>query len=156
VPSDIFGEVLIPVAKIVLEGKEEIGVEVIVDIRAVISIFPESICDLLGLDFDDGRGASVRTAAGEIAVGYLSKKDSRVQIASLAPKYAGRKTALHLFRNTKKSRERLLFAESPGDTLNEPFKLIYELFNGFCPILYCFSRQNSLVKVLVEIIRLQK
>lgn len=65
VRSDIFGEVLIPVAKIFLRGREEIGVDVIVDSGAVISIFPRSLCELLGLVFEDGRRASVRSATGE-------------------------------------------------------------------------------------------
>jgi len=65
VRSDIFGVASIPVAKIILQGREEIAVDVIVDSGAVISIFPRSLCDLLGLDFDEGKGASVRTATGE-------------------------------------------------------------------------------------------
>lgn len=65
VRSDIFGEVLIPVAKIFLRGREEIGVDVVVDSGAVISIFPRSLCELLGLVFEDGRRASVRSATGE-------------------------------------------------------------------------------------------
>lgn len=65
VQSDILGEVSIPVAKIFLQGREEIGVDVIVDSGAVISIFPRSLCDLLGLNFEEGKGASVRTATGE-------------------------------------------------------------------------------------------
>jgi len=65
VQSDILGEVSIPVAKIFLHGREEIGVDVIVDSGAVISIFPRSLCDLLGLNFEEGKGASVRTATGE-------------------------------------------------------------------------------------------
>lgn len=65
VRSDIFGEVLIPVAKIFLRGQEEIGVDVVVDSGAVISIFPRSLCELLGLVFEDGRRASVRSATGE-------------------------------------------------------------------------------------------
>jgi len=63
--SDVFGEVLIPVAKIFLCGIEEIGVDVVVDSGAVISIFPRSLCDLLGLVFEDGRRASVMSATGE-------------------------------------------------------------------------------------------
>ena len=65
VRSDVFGEVSIPVAKIFLQGKEEVGVDVIVDTGAVISVFPKSLCDLLGLNFEEGRGTSVRTATGE-------------------------------------------------------------------------------------------
>jgi len=65
VRSDIFGEVLIPVAKIFLRGREEIGVDVVVDSGAVISIFPRSLWELLGLVFEDGRRASVRSATGE-------------------------------------------------------------------------------------------
>ncbi len=65
VHSDILGDVSIPVAKIFLQGKEEIGIDVIVDSGAVISIFPKSLCILLGLNFEDGRGTSVRTATGE-------------------------------------------------------------------------------------------
>lgn len=65
VRSEVFGEVLIPAAKIFLRGREEIGIDVVVDSGAVISIFPRSLCDLLGLIFEDGRGASVRTATGE-------------------------------------------------------------------------------------------
>ena len=65
VRSDIFGVASIPVAEIILQGREEIAVDVIVDSGAVISIFPRSLCDLLGLDFDEGKGASVRTATGE-------------------------------------------------------------------------------------------
>lgn len=65
VHSDTFGEVSIPVAKIFLQGREEIGVDVIVDSGAVTSIFPKSLCDLLGLNFEEGGEASVRTATGE-------------------------------------------------------------------------------------------
>ena len=65
VRSDIFGEVSIPVAKIFLQGREEIAVDVVVDSGAVISIFPKSLCDLLGLNFEKGGGACVRTATGE-------------------------------------------------------------------------------------------
>lgn len=63
--SDVFGEVSIPVAKIFLQDREEIGVDVIVDSGAVISIFPRSLCALLGLNFEEGRRAFVRTASGE-------------------------------------------------------------------------------------------
>jgi len=65
VRSDVFGEVLIPVAKIFLRGREEIGVDVVVDSGAVVSIFPRSLCDLIGLVFEDGKRASVRSATGE-------------------------------------------------------------------------------------------
>ena len=65
VRSDVFGEVLIPVAKIFLRGREEIGIDVIVDSGAVVSIFPRSLCDLIGLVFEDGKRASVRSATGE-------------------------------------------------------------------------------------------
>jgi len=65
VHSDTFREVLIPVAKIFLQGREEIGVDVIVDSGAVISMFPKSLCDLLALNFEEGEGASVRTATGQ-------------------------------------------------------------------------------------------
>lgn len=65
VRSEVFGKVLIPVAKVFLVGREEIGVNVLVDSGAVISIFPKSLCDLLGLIFEEGRGASVKTATGE-------------------------------------------------------------------------------------------
>lgn len=65
VRSDIFGKVSIPVAKIVLQGVDEIGVDVIVDSGAVVSIFPRSLCDLLGLNFEKGVDTSVRTATGE-------------------------------------------------------------------------------------------
>jgi len=65
VRSDSFGEVSIPVVKVFLIGKEEIGVDVIVDSGAVISIFPKSLCNILGLIFDEGREASVRSATGE-------------------------------------------------------------------------------------------
>jgi len=40
-------------------------VDVVVDSGAVISIFSKSFCDLIGLSFEEGRGASVRTATGE-------------------------------------------------------------------------------------------
>jgi hypothetical protein len=65
VRSEIFGEVLIPIAKAFLVGRKEIGVDVLVDSGAVISIFPESLCDLLGLTFEEGKRASVKTATGE-------------------------------------------------------------------------------------------
>ena len=65
VRSDIFGEVLIPVVKIFLSGIEEIAVDAIVDSGAVVSIFPRSLCGLLGLVFEDGTKASVRSATGE-------------------------------------------------------------------------------------------
>jgi len=31
----------------------------------VIYIFPKRLCDLIGLNFEEGKGASVRTATGE-------------------------------------------------------------------------------------------
>lgn len=65
VRSDIFGKVSIPMAKIILQGVDEIGVDVIVDSGAVVSIFPRSLCNLLGLNFEKGVDASVRTATGE-------------------------------------------------------------------------------------------
>jgi len=40
-------------------------VDVVVDSGAVISMFPKSVCDLIGLNFEEGKGASVRTATGE-------------------------------------------------------------------------------------------
>lgn len=46
-------------------GRKEIGVDVLVDSGAVISIFPKSLCDLLGLTFEDSKRASVKTATGE-------------------------------------------------------------------------------------------
>lgn len=63
--SKTFGDVLIPVVKISLIGRREVGVDALVDSGAVISIFPRSLCDLLGLVFEDGKRASVRTATGE-------------------------------------------------------------------------------------------
>ena len=63
--SDIFGEVKIPVAKIFLKGGEEIGVDAIVDSGAIVSIFPKSLSEILGLNFEKGKKASVRTATGE-------------------------------------------------------------------------------------------
>jgi len=64
--TETFGEVKIPVAKIFLQGKqEETAVDVIVDTGAVVSIFPKSLCDILGLDFEKGQLSYVKTATGE-------------------------------------------------------------------------------------------
>jgi len=66
IQTETFGEVTIPVAKILLQGKqEETAIDVIVDTGAVISIFPKSLCDILGLDFEKGQQSYVKTATGE-------------------------------------------------------------------------------------------
>jgi len=66
IQTETFGEVTIPVAKIFLQGKqEETAIDVIVDTGAVISIFPKSLCDILGLDFEKGQQSYVKTATGE-------------------------------------------------------------------------------------------
>jgi len=64
--SETLGEVTIPIAKIFLQGKqEETAIDVIVDTGAVISIFPKSLCDILGVNFKKGKKAYVKTATGE-------------------------------------------------------------------------------------------
>ncbi len=63
--SNIFGEIIIPVAKVLLSAKEEIALDAIVDSGAVISIFPRSVCELIGLNFEGGKEARVKTATGE-------------------------------------------------------------------------------------------
>jgi len=65
VHSNIFGRVSIPVAKIFLQNKNEIAVDVIIDSGAVISIFPRSLSDILCLSFEEGEKGKVRTASGE-------------------------------------------------------------------------------------------
>jgi len=66
IQTETFGKVTIPVAKIFLQGKrEETAIDVIVDTGAVISIFPKSLCDILGLDFEKGQQSYVKTAIGE-------------------------------------------------------------------------------------------
>jgi predicted aspartyl protease len=66
IQTETFGEVTIPVAKIFLKGKqEETAIDVIVDTGAVISIFPKSLCDIIGLDFEKGQQSYVKTATGE-------------------------------------------------------------------------------------------
>lgn len=47
--SKVFGEVKIPVIKIFLRNGKEIGVDAIIDSGAVISVFPRSICDVIGI-----------------------------------------------------------------------------------------------------------
>jgi len=66
IQTETFGRVTIPVAKIFLQGRRrETAIDVIVDTGAVISIFPKSLCDILGLDFERGQQSYVRTATGE-------------------------------------------------------------------------------------------
>lgn len=65
VKSEDFGEVKIPVIKIFLSGETEIGIDAILDSGAIISVFPSSICTLIGLNFEGGKKTSVRTATGE-------------------------------------------------------------------------------------------
>jgi len=66
IDTETFGKVTIPVAKIFLQGKkEETAIDVIVDTGAVISIFPKSLCDVLGLVFENGQLSYVKTATSE-------------------------------------------------------------------------------------------
>jgi len=66
VASEIFGEVKIPVVKLFLRNaKGEIGVDAIIDSGAVISVFPRSICDIIGTDFEEGEKVSIKTTTGE-------------------------------------------------------------------------------------------
>jgi hypothetical protein len=66
IDTEAFGTVTIPVAKLFLQGKkEETAIDVIVDTGAVLSIFPKSLCDILGISFEDGQQSYVRTATGE-------------------------------------------------------------------------------------------
>ncbi|HKZ93268.1 MAG TPA: hypothetical protein VJ249_01640 [Candidatus Bathyarchaeia archaeon] len=66
IDTETFGKVTIPVAKIFLQGKqEEAAIDVIVDTGAVISIFPKSLCDVLGIVFESGQLSYVKTATSE-------------------------------------------------------------------------------------------
>jgi len=66
IDTDAFGKVTIPVAKIFLQGEqEETAIDVIVDTGAVISIFPKSLCDILGIVFENGQLSYVKTATSE-------------------------------------------------------------------------------------------
>jgi len=66
IETEAFGKVTIPVAKIFLQGKqEETAIDVIVDTGAVISIFPKSLCDILGIAFESGQQSYVKTATSE-------------------------------------------------------------------------------------------
>ena len=72
VTSKVFGEVKIPVIKVFLCDGKEIGIDAILDSGAVISVFPRSICDVIGINFEKGEKASIRTATGEeIAISVL-------------------------------------------------------------------------------------
>ena len=51
VKSRDLGEVVIPIAKILLYGSKAVSLDVIVDSGAVISLFPKSVCSLIGLEF---------------------------------------------------------------------------------------------------------
>ncbi|MEA2090325.1 MAG: hypothetical protein U9O89_06180 [Thermoproteota archaeon] len=88
VQSDIFGKVLIPAAKIFLRGQEEIGIDVVVDSGAVISIFPRSLSDLLNLVFDDGKTASVKSATGEEIHIRIHRVGMRIGDFSFHPRVA--------------------------------------------------------------------
>lgn len=88
VHSEILGTIFIPVAKIFLRRKEEIGVDVVVDSGAVISIFPRSLCDLLGLVFDNAQRGSVRSATGEEIFIRIHKITMRIGDFSLHPRVA--------------------------------------------------------------------
>jgi hypothetical protein len=81
--SEIFGEILIPVAKIFLSAKKEIGLDVIVDSGAVISIFPKSICELIGLNYEEGKEARVKTVTGEDFTIRIHKVEVRIGVFSL-------------------------------------------------------------------------
>jgi len=62
---EVLGEVVVPIVEAVLENTATIKVCAIMDTGAPISIFPKSICELLGLRYEDGKETSLRSATGE-------------------------------------------------------------------------------------------
>ena len=62
---NVFGEIKIPSVELILKGIKEVRLYAIIDSGAVISVFPKSICDLLGLEYEKGKEFSLISAAHE-------------------------------------------------------------------------------------------
>jgi predicted aspartyl protease len=62
---EVFGEIKIPSVELILKNMKEVRIYAIVDSGAVISLFPKSICDLLGLKYEEGKKASLISATCE-------------------------------------------------------------------------------------------
>jgi hypothetical protein len=54
-----FGKIKIPSVELTLKATREVKLYAIVDSGAVISLFPRSVCDLLGLKYEAGMKASL-------------------------------------------------------------------------------------------------
>ena len=66
VKSEEFGVVYYPIAKIKVKAIEDwIDIDVVVDSGAVITLFPRTLCSLIGLNFEDGRKTLLRSVAHE-------------------------------------------------------------------------------------------
>jgi len=61
----VFGRIKIPLITLILRHARSVKLYALVDSGAVISIFPKSICDLLGLMYESGEKASLFTATRE-------------------------------------------------------------------------------------------
>lgn len=61
----VFGQIKIPLITLTLKNTKSVKLYAMVDSGAVISIFPKSVCDLLGLKYEDGEGASLFSATRE-------------------------------------------------------------------------------------------
>ena len=66
-PSRVFGEVLRPVVEVYLKTKQGnwFNVSVYVDSGADVSIFPSTVCEILGLNLKKGVKSSVTGVSGE-------------------------------------------------------------------------------------------
>jgi predicted aspartyl protease len=62
---DTFGKIKIPSVELTLKATGEVRLYAIVDSGAVISLFPRSVCDLLGLKYEAGMKASLISATRE-------------------------------------------------------------------------------------------
>jgi predicted aspartyl protease len=62
---EVFGTIKIPLITVVLKGFNSVKLYAMVDTGAVISVFPRSVCDLLGLSYEDGKEAFLLSATQE-------------------------------------------------------------------------------------------
>ena len=61
----VFGQIKIPLITAILKHVRSVKLYAMVDTGAVIPVFPRSICDLLGLKYEDGEPASLLSATRE-------------------------------------------------------------------------------------------
>lgn len=61
----VFGEIKLPLIELSLKHVRSVRLYAMVDSGAAISVFPRSVCDLLGLKYEEGRKASLLSATQE-------------------------------------------------------------------------------------------